>query len=128
MFISKMVTEGGLILVRGLTIFTINKLSMLVLVPNVSVNSSSVDPLFTIFTLNLVYIYEKNTDYFLKPQIVLKIFLRLQNSMRPSFVFLETPLSLKSPVTSRADTWFRLGVFDCNVTVDIFPSNRNPTV
>ena len=68
MFISKMVTERGLILVRGLTIFTINKLSMLVLVPNVSVYCSSVDPLFTIFTLNFVYIYEKNTDYFLKPQ------------------------------------------------------------
>ena len=44
------------------------------------------------------------------------------------FVLLETPLAFKSFVTDGTNTGLALGVFDCNVSVDIFPSNGNPTV
>ena len=59
MFISKVVTERGLIFVLSITILTVDKFSLMVLVPNVSVNGSSMDPLVTIFTLNFVYIYKR---------------------------------------------------------------------
>ena len=72
MFISEMVTERGLVFVRAITILTIHKLSMLVLVPNVSVNSSSMDPFFTVFTLNFASIYKKVslTSFFKLPQVI----------------------------------------------------------
>ena len=123
MFISEVVTERGPIFILSITILTIDKFSLLVLVPNMSVNCSSVDPFVTVFTLNFVYIYKRQiltTD--------LKIFLRLQNSMSCTFVLLETPLAFKSFVTDDTNTGLALCVFDCNVSVDIFLSNGNPTV
>ena len=59
MFISEVITERGPIFVLSITVLTIDKFSMMVLVPNVSVNRSSVDPFVTIFTLNFAYIYKK---------------------------------------------------------------------
>ena len=61
-------------------------------------------------------------------QLILKIFLRLQNSMNSAFVLLETPLGFKSSVTDGTKTGVGLCMFDGYVSVDIFPSNRNPTV
>ena len=59
MFISEMVTERGLVFVGAITILTVDQLSLLVLVPNVSVNRSSVDPFLTVLTLNFATIYKK---------------------------------------------------------------------
>ena len=123
MFISEVVTERGPIFVLSITILTIDKFSLMMLVPNMSVDRSSVDPLVTVLTLNFVYIYKRQiltTD--------LKIFLRLQNSMSCTFVLLEAPLAFKSSATDGTNTGFGLRVFDCNVSVDIFLSNGNPTV
>ena len=58
MFISEMVTERGLVFVGAITILTVDQLSLLVLVPNVSVNRSSVDPFLTVLTLNFATIYK----------------------------------------------------------------------
>ena len=54
-----MVTERGFVFVLSITILTVDKFSLMVLVLNVSVNGSSMDPLVTIFTLNFVYIYKR---------------------------------------------------------------------
>ena len=59
MFISEMVTKRGLVFVGAITILTVDQLSLLVLVPNVSVNRSSVDPFLTVLTLNFATIYKK---------------------------------------------------------------------
>ena len=59
MFISELVTERGLVFVGAITILTVDQLSLLVLVPNVSVNRSSVDPFLTVLTLNFATIYKK---------------------------------------------------------------------
>ena len=59
MFISEMVTERGPVFILSITILTIDKFSMMVLVPNVSVNRSSMDPFVTVLTLNFVYIYKR---------------------------------------------------------------------
>ena len=59
MFISEMVTERGLVFVGAITILTVDQLSLQVLVPNVSVNRSSVDPFLTVLTLNFATIYKK---------------------------------------------------------------------
>lgn len=59
MFISEMVTERGMVFVGAITILTVDQLSLLVLVPNVSVNRSSVDPFLTVLTLNFATIYKK---------------------------------------------------------------------
>ena len=59
MFISEMVTERGLVFVGAITILTVDQLSLLVLVPNMSVNRSSVDPFLTVLTLNFATIYKK---------------------------------------------------------------------
>ena len=72
---------------------------MLVLVPNVSVNRSSMDPFVTELTLNFVNIYKS-----LMLTIDLKVFLRLQNSMSCTFVFLQTPLAFKSSATDGTNT------------------------
>ena len=61
-------------------------------------------------------------------QLILKIFLRLQNSMSSAFMLLETPLAFKGSVTEATSTGFVLCMFDGNVSVDIFLSNGNPTV
>ena len=59
MFISEVVTERGTVFILGITILTIDKFGLMVLVSNVSVNRSSVDPFITVFTLNFVYIYKR---------------------------------------------------------------------
>ena len=48
--------------------------------------------------------------------------------MNSAFVLLETPLGFKSSVTDGTKTGVGLCMFDGYVSVDIFPSNRNPTV
>ena len=48
--------------------------------------------------------------------------------MSCTFVLLEAPLAFKSSATDGTNTGFGLRVFDCNVSVDIFLSNGNPTV
>ena len=59
MFISEVITERSPIFVLSITVLTIDKFSMMVLVPNVSVNRSSMDPFVTVLTLNFVYIYKR---------------------------------------------------------------------
>ena len=48
--------------------------------------------------------------------------------MKSAFVLLETPLGFKSSVTDSTNTGFVLCMLDGYVSVDIFPSNGNPTV
>ena len=100
----------------------------MVLVSHMSVDCSSMNPFVTVLTLNFAYIYKYKHSQSATSLLLLIIFLRLQNSMSSAFMFLQTPLCFKSSVTGSTYTGISLGVFDCNVSVDIFLSNGNPTV